>query len=77
MRAAGRTWQAIGADILQASSIPYTSGKGVSRATVVDVVLDHIRTYGDQLDFTEYNTWSYAKKVKVLRMEFRDRTYGW
>lgn len=80
--AAMDTWQAIGCDILQANacnSQVFGGGECVTspRDQVLEVVLDHIRTYGRGVDFTQFEALSYEVKVALVGAAFTDDEYGY
>ena len=72
-RAADRTWQAIGSDILVAAETD-----SVSQEEVVEAVMDYIQDYGrDEEAIAEFNRLSLEDKADMLQKAFPLSRYGW
>jgi glycerol-3-phosphate O-acyltransferase len=72
-RAANRTWQAIGSDILVASEVD-----SITRDEVVEAVMDYLQDYGrDTEAVAEFNKLSFEDKTAMLRKAFPLDRYGW
>jgi hypothetical protein len=72
-RAANRTWQAIGSDILVA-----VETDSVTQEEVIEAVMDYIHDYGgDEEAIAEFNKLSFEDKTEILRKAFPMPRYGW
>ena len=72
-RAANRTWQAIGSDILVS-----VETDSVTQEEVIEAVVDYIHDYGgDKEAIAEFNQLSFEDKTEMLRKAFPLARYGW
>ena len=72
-RAANRTWQAIGSDILVAAE-----ADSMTQEEVIEAVLDYIHDYGgDEEAIAEFNQLSFEDKTEMLRKALPLARYGW
>ena len=72
-RAADKTWQAIGSDILVAAETDF-----VTQEEVVEAVMDYIHDFGrDEEAIAEFNKLPFEEKTAMLREAFPLSKYGW
>ena len=72
-RAANRTWQAIGGDVLRSAQADW-----LPREDGVECVLDYLGEYGgDPEAISAFNNLSFEEKADMLRKAFRLARYGW
>lgn len=82
-RAANKTWDAIGDDVLRAKAqeqpSTYKYGVTVTRDEVVECVIDFLDTYGEMSkdDQELWRPMSTAAKLQLLRDAFPSEEYGW
>jgi hypothetical protein len=72
-RAANRTWQAIGSDILVEAAVD-----SITREEVVEAVVDYISDFGqDKEAVAEFERLGFEQKQAMLLEAFPLAHYGW
>jgi hypothetical protein len=72
-RAAHRTWQAIGGDVLRSAEADWMPGEDVA-----ECVLDYLEQFGGDAEaIAEFNKGSFEEKAEMLRNAFPLAKYGW